>query len=143
MGCYDMVFLEIECPFCGLKSEIELQTKDLEQMFCVYRKGDRVKGADQFKYLNVTGCCHSPTCQERADKAWIAIQGSPSGFGALFYAKVKLKNGIVTGKIFDIKIDEDFTEESVNKVKDKWKGKYKTRKESDQLNQLWEKTKSN
>jgi len=141
MGCYDMIFLEVECPYCGQRSKIEFQTKDLDSMFCVYQKGDLVKNAGQLKYLNVIGTCHSPKCQERADKRWISIQGCPSGSGTPINACVELKGGVVTGKIHNIQIDECYTDAYINRDRELWKEKYKKRKSSDWAAQLWNKQK--
>jgi len=128
MGCYDVIFLEIECPYCKRKSKMEFQTKDMNRMFNVFKVGDKVpEEYKDLEYLDTKGCCNSPECQERSDKDWIIAQGSPSGFGLGISANVELKAGIVTGKIFDIKINENidnFLEENRNK----WEKTYKPRK---------------
>jgi len=131
MGCYDMVFLEIECPYCKKKSEMEFQTKDMDSVFSVFRAGDKVP--EEYKtleYLDTVGDCHSPECQEKSDKSWIVTQGSPSGFGLGINAKVKLEVGIVTGEIFDIKIDENI-DNYLEKNRDKWENIYEPRKIGD------------
>lgn len=128
MGCYDMVFLEMECPYCKRTSEIECQTKDIDQQFKVYKKDDTVP--EEFKdleYLECIGDCHSPECQEKSDKSFIISQGSPSGFGLTFYIKIKLDCGVVTREIFDIKIDEDL-DNHLNENRNKWEKIYKPRK---------------
>ena len=141
MGCYDTIFLELDCPYCGQRSEMEFQTKDLEQRFCEYREGDKVPGTEQFKYLTATGDCHSPECQERADKLWISIQGCPSGFGSPIDAKVELVDGVITGRFLDIKIDSEYSDEFLEGVKDKWKAVYKSREKTGLFQKLWERQK--
>lgn len=135
MGCYDIVFLETECPYCGLRSEIEFQTKNLDCNFKVYRVGDKVEGVEQ---LDATGSCCSPQCQEKADKLWIIWQGTPSGFGAGFDVNIELdENSVITGKILDIIKSENYTDDYLNSQKEKWEGKYKPRKETSLLNDEW------
>lgn len=140
MGCYDMILLETICPYCGLKSEMEFQTKNLENLFNVYRKGDKITDTE-LKYIVVIGECHSPICQEKADKLGIAFQGCPSGFGSTFGAKIELKKGIVTGKIYGIIRDKEFTDKHIEKIREKWEKKYKPRKKKDLIYQEWEKRK--
>lgn len=134
MGCYDMVFLEIECPYCKRTSEIEFQTKNMNKVFDTFRKGDKIpKGYNSLAYLDSIGNCHSPECQEKSDKSFIITQKSPSGFGLLFNAKVKLKNSEITGETFNIRKDKRDLDEYIEENRDKWEKIYKPRKKDDKV----------
>lgn len=141
MGCYDMVFLEIECPYCKRKSEMEFQTKDMNGIFDVLRAGDKVpEEYKDLEYLDTVGDCHSPECQEKSDKSWIITQGVPSGFGLGINAKVRLKAGIVTGEIFDIKIDENI-DNYLEENRGKWENIYKPREIGDLVSEQFKEVK--
>ena len=134
MGCYDVLFLAIECPYCERESLIEFQTKDMDSVFDIFRKGDRIpEGCNHLEYLDCIGDCHSPECRERADKDWIIAQGSPSGCGLLFNVKVELKVGVVTGKIFNIRKNEKDLDKHIEENKDKWEGIYVPRKDDSRV----------
>ena len=126
MGMFDSIFLKMKCPYCGETHLMEFQTKDLSNSLSVFKKGGFV--GKKFTFLEVTGDCHSNHCQDVADKRDMIRQGTPSGFGALFEAKVEVKDGVITGKIYDLVLEEESTEKFVNKHKIKWKDTYKGRK---------------
>lgn len=139
MEMFDIITIPFKCPYCGMKSHMEFQTKDLENMLKRLKPGDRISNIEtDYDFLSVVGSCHSPECQARADKFACTFQQCASGFGALFNAKIRIKDGIITNDIFDIEIDEDYTDEHLNSVKDKWKSYYKPRGQKDHLTELWE-----
>jgi len=127
MGMYDSVYMEFECPYCHKKGKIEFQTKDLERSLSRFVPGESV--GTKLDFISVTGDCHSEICQEVADKRDIIRQGSPSGFGALFNAKIRVKDGILTDEVFDIELDDESTEEYVRAHNEVWKGRYKGRRD--------------
>jgi hypothetical protein len=73
----------------------------------------------ELKFVNVIAGCHSPECQFYADREDILRQGSPSGFGRQFKGKISIKDGLLTGNIYDIEKDN-----LSDKKLDKWKEKY-------------------
>lgn len=81
---FDYLFLVFTCPYCRQKSMMEFQIKDLSNSGKRFKIGDRVHS--DLEFIDVTGCCRSPECQEHADKYACSIQGKPTGFGALFRA---------------------------------------------------------
>lgn len=91
MGMYDSVWLDIKCPHCGNESEIECQTKQLECNLDVWRKGDFV--TNEFNYLTCLADCLSRECTDWQNKD----SGYVSGFGRMFYVKIFLLNGNVSG----------------------------------------------
>ena len=95
---------------------MEFQTKDLDCVMDNFKKGDFV--SKRFNFVDCTADCHSEECQARAD------------FGSLFEAKVEIKKGKITGKIFDIVTHKEYTNKWLNnpKRKKKWIKKYKPRK---------------
>jgi|GEM_PF-2395667 len=141
MGMYDSIFMECKCPYCGETSRMEFQTKDLGRTLYSYEPGNSVSEFTEIfpastpdnvvrrplQHLNVNGQCKSAKCQEIADKLWIILQGRPSGFGAIFGAKLKLVNGIISNELFDIDPNDRCTEEYVNAHKNVWEGIYKPR----------------
>ena len=119
MGLFDRVYLNVKCPYCGEKSEMEFQTKDFKEHMDSFRKGDYV--SKKFNYLNAVATCHSKKCRAVAEKVGMLRYGDPSIHSTLFEAKVELKDGKVTGKIFDVEIYEEYTKEFLNKPKNKKK----------------------
>ena len=128
MGMFDIIKLECVCPYCGQKNLMDFQTKDLECELINYVPGDKVSEyyRDDIEIEIYTGC-HSTKCQEIADKVSIIWQGLSSGFGSLFYAKVKLVNGILQNEVYDIITEPYYTEEYIEKYRSKWEGIYKPR----------------
>jgi hypothetical protein len=61
MGMFDSIYLNMKCPYCGKDSEMEAQTKELEQELKVWRKGDHI-GTDDYNSLGCTASCHSDEC---------------------------------------------------------------------------------
>jgi hypothetical protein len=68
------------------------------------------------KFVNVIAGCHSARCQFDGDRDDIIRQGCPSGFGRQFEGKIAIKDGLLTGDIYDIEKD-DLTEKKLNKWK--------------------------
>lgn len=100
MGMFDSVYLNIKCPHCNNESEIECQTKDLDCNLEVWRKGDFV-GTHKYNDLDCLASCQSVECMEWERQS----AGYSSGFGRMFYLRVFLNNGIVTGE-YEIKKTE-------------------------------------
>ena len=56
------------------------------------------KEFSKLKFVHVIADCHSDSCQLYAD----LMMGYYSGFGRTFDGKIKIKNGKLTGEIYDI-----------------------------------------
>ena len=91
MGMYDNVIIEIECPYCGEKSEMDAQTKELDCNLDVWKKGDYV--TDKLNYLDCIADCRSIICK----KFQVGVNGYDGGWGRLFYVKILLTDGRVNG----------------------------------------------
>lgn len=142
MGMYDIIQISFKCPYCGKKSHMEFQTKDLIKHLKVFKPGDRISEFDSnYDFISIIGACHSPECQSRADKLACSIQHSPSGFGALFSAKIRVNNGIITNDVFDIEINKNYTDEYLDSIKKYWESYYKQRSSKDPLSEIWERIK--
>ena len=76
MGMYDTVILDIKCPHCGVVSENDPQTKELDCSMETWRKGDFV--SDKFNYFEAF--CDCPKCKK------------------YFYSTIFLEHGRVSGK---------------------------------------------
>ena len=128
MGMFDTAYVDFECPYCHKKGKMEFQTKDLERSLSVFLPGESI-GTTKLNFISVTGDCHSEICQEVADKRDIIRQGCPSGFGTLFNAKIRVKDGVLTNEVYDVELDDENTEQYVDAHKEVWKGRYKGRKD--------------
>jgi hypothetical protein len=138
MGMYDSIYLDYVCPYCNQKSEMEFQTKDLDCLCDVFHVGDFV--GNRLNYLNVIAGCHSPECQGRADKHGCSFQGSPTGFGALFEAKLKVIGGAIANEVYDVITDPVYTDEYLETIRGQWEHCYRPRK-NDYMSDLWLKVK--
>ena len=94
---FDSVKIDIKCPYCGETSEIEAQTKELQCMLEVWRKGDFV--TDKLNSLDCLADCESKECKEHETKEY----GYCSGSGRFFYVRILLENGKVSGEYNIIK----------------------------------------
>jgi hypothetical protein len=92
MGMFDSIYIFMKCPNCGLESEIEAQTKQLECLCNNFKLGDHI--SDQFNYLDCIADCHSEPCLKYSEEKL----GYKSGFGRMFYARIFIENGKVNGK---------------------------------------------
>lgn len=81
---------------------------------------------NNLKYVNVIADCHSRECQYFADKVSIRKQGIKSGFGRSFTGKIKIENGCLIGKIYDIDLSDEMKISS--RVKNEKKNKIHKRK---------------
>lgn len=90
---FDSIYLDMKCPYCGLKSEMEAQTKELESELNIWRKGDYI-GTDKYDHLVCIADCQSDECMEFMLKK----QGYRSGFGRGFDTKIILDKGVVNGE---------------------------------------------
>lgn len=98
MGMYDSIYLKVKCPYCGIKSEIEFQTKDLKCILKSYKLGDDTSNT-KLNYLSARGSCYSVICKKYMDKIESKKDCCVFGFGRIFNAKIYLKNGIITNKL--------------------------------------------
>jgi hypothetical protein len=119
---------------------MEFQFSALEKQCKRYKIGDRVPS--DIEFLDVTGCCRSPECQERADKYACSLQGRPSGFGALFRAKLRVNFNVIVGDIYDVIIIINYTDMYLETVKEEWESCWIPRKPVDPLFQLWNEQKA-
>lgn len=82
------------------------------------------KECKDLKFVNVIAGCHSARCQFDADRDDIIRQGCPSGFGRQFTGKIAVKDGLLTGNIYDIEKD-DFNEKKLNRWKTLYPKEYR------------------
>lgn len=83
------------------------------------------------KFIRVIASCNSVQCRFDGDRISILRQGCPSGFSRSFEGKIKIRDGKLIGKVYDIEKDE-YTERKLNhykfkyrKIFNKFKKKYK------------------
>jgi hypothetical protein len=107
MGMFDSIMLNVKCPHCDVTSEIECQTKDLECILAVFRKGDYI-GTKKYNYLWCVADCRSHYCMQQSAKEI----GYVSGFGKIFHVEVMLYDGCITGE-YNIVLDDDETTRKV------------------------------
>ena len=84
---FDSVYLKIKCPYCGEKSMMEAQTKDLDCELEKWKRGDFV-GDDGLVYLDCVTECRSKKCLRPKDFG---------NLGEFFNVRVFLNKGIVSG----------------------------------------------
>ena len=90
------------------------------------RKKEEARIPDEYnklKFIDVIADCNSIECQFVSDREDIIRQGSPSGFGRSFDGKILIKDGMLVGKIIDIKKDR-VSEKALDKWKEKNPKKY-------------------
>lgn len=127
MGLFDSIILKTKCPYCKKESEMEFQTKDLENILDVFEKGDSI-GAMKFHYLDSIGACQSKDCRIHAAKRELVYHKESSSFQEpIFYAHIEIKKGVITGKIKNIRTLEEYTDSWLNKPENrkKWERKIK------------------
>lgn len=90
---FDSIFLKIKCPYCGVVSEMECQTKELECTLQRWHKGDNV-GDSEIKELECCADCKSPECMDHE----LRQDGYRSGFGRIFDVSIEITLGMITGK---------------------------------------------
>lgn len=137
MGCYDTIIVLEKCPYCLRNRKIECQTKELGQLLHYfhnfpsrYRKNPVFLYPNEtnivpsnyrkLEYVNVLCDCNSVSCQFDADRRDIIQQATPSGFGRLFNAKIKIfkyRGKYYFGDLYDIKKD-DWSEEKLSKYQE-------------------------
>ncbi|MDP3728908.1 MAG: hypothetical protein Q8R18_05675 [bacterium] len=143
MGLFDSIILKELCPYCGKKSEMEFQTKDLRNCLDVFEKGDSISTL-KFHFLESIGACSQEPCRIRAIKRELMYRKEASSFGeAIFHADIEINKGIITGKVKNVQISEEYTDPWLNKKENKIKwekeiGKYalKPKIDSSLLNEL-------
>lgn len=95
MGMFDSIMMKVKCPYCGGEGERELQTKDLDCLLRVFRKGDFIDPNSMWydrNYLNTISECISKGCLDQKSNGGY-------GRGKFFYAKVFLDDkNIITGE---------------------------------------------
>jgi hypothetical protein len=92
MGMFDSIMLDIICPFCGEESLMDCQTKELDCMLDVWKKGDVIK--TDLDHLECIADCIQQSCKNYTIQRF----GYWGGFGRSFLLDVKLENGRVTGE---------------------------------------------
>jgi len=128
MGLYDTIYVYGTCPYCKEHDRYDAQTKDLDRCMYTYEAlpadwySDKWRSArvwknqaerteaeatvskDYFnrKWIDVTLSCLSKKCRAFAVKRDIKRQGIFSGFGRIFDAKIRIKDGKLIGEFFDI-----------------------------------------
>ena len=120
MGLYDSVYIYMACPYCDKYQTLIGQTKDLDPGLNEYKEGDSILKV--FRDLKDIDCifeCHSIECQFYADRRDILSQGTPSGFGRLFDAKVQIHECRITGNVYHIEKDKQLTDDELDKYKNK------------------------
>ncbi len=70
-------------------------------------------------HIDVTVTCQSVQCQFDSNRDDILETGSVSGFGRTFEGKIKVEDGLLIGKVFDIEKD-DLDEKDLSKYKEKY-----------------------
>lgn len=99
MGLYDSIYFKTRCPYCGVESKMEFQTKDGYCFMKEYKVGD-VFDDGQFRKVTCTGSCESVTCQLEAAKESVRKSGYWGGFSrnfdCVFYCDSK---GRITNKM--------------------------------------------
>jgi len=78
MGMFDSIMIDIDCPKCGQKHEVECQTKKLSCLLNVYKVGDVI-----FENVNELEC--------------ITDCLNISGERSIFYITIYLKRGRISG----------------------------------------------
>lgn len=92
---FDSVYLNVKCPYCGLKKEFECQTKDLDRTLLHLYKGDKIsKEFNDLKYLNCVATCNSSACDMNRKFKY----GHNIPYSRLFELNLQLKNRKITGK---------------------------------------------
>lgn len=105
MGMFDTVKLSIRCPNCGETSEMEAQTKELDCNLETWRVGNFV--TRRLNWLTCLASCAQPACKAHVIKE----HGYWGGFGRMFYVKIFLHNGKVSGEYEIISENDDGQEE--------------------------------
>jgi hypothetical protein len=102
MGVYNTITIKnFLCPYgCGEKSDVEVQTKDGEDI-CMnrYNVGDKYDNG-QFKFIEGIGSCESLMCQLESSKESVWDSGYYGGFSRSFDVRIYLDNkGRITNKV--------------------------------------------
>ena len=144
MGLYDTIMLETQCPYCKRNEERDIQTKDLDQLLLVYRKGDTVPGP----LIKTRGCtwltgiasCSSPQCKLEASKRDLIRQSSISGFGMHWDVRIKIdKEFKITNEVEILEVNDPIPNDWEKKLKyqDEWQQiKIRGQKEKKSLQEL-------
>jgi hypothetical protein len=97
MGLYDTLKVKCKCPACLTEIAIPFQTKSLDNKMQEFTPGDRVSETEEgYDFIELTGICKSDVC----------LKNDPQGHGTIIGAKIRLKDGIITNNIFDVRISD-------------------------------------
>ena len=101
---FDSIYLDVDCPHCGKKHEVEAQTKDLDCELFVWREGDHIGSGTQ--YWNITSLYCIASCD--ANKVSIKDMNpkpktleeyaNMSGTSEFFNLEVYVDDCVITGE---------------------------------------------
>lgn len=94
MGMFDSVFIQVKCPFCGVTSEMECQTKEFYGSLQRWRKGDNTGHPEVSELDDCFVVCENDRCPG-SPKAQSLYQ--PAGDKS-FTIAVDAPLGLITGK---------------------------------------------
>lgn len=127
MGMFDTIILETQCPYCKRTEEREIQTKDLDQLMLVYRKGDTVPSPlirlRECTWLTGIASCASSQCKLESFKRDLITQSVISGLGMLWYVRVKIDTEFkITNEVEILEVDDLIPDDWEQKLKnpDEW-----------------------
>ena len=92
MGLYDWIYIDIKCPNCNNKVNIEFQTYDLSRCFYEFNLGDKL---DSRTPLSLLGIC--PECYTSIN-AWGNIKHKILDSIEVFRYSIDLKKHIIIKK---------------------------------------------
>lgn len=122
MGMFDTIILETQCPYCKRIEERGIQTKDLDRLLLVYRKGDTVSSPlirlRECTWLTGIVSCSSSQCKLESFKRDLITQFAISGFGMLWHVRVKIDTNFkITNDIEILEADDTIPDDWEEKLK--------------------------
>lgn len=113
----------------GKKPENKKEEKDesLKDLYDVENELSKAKvreGVKHKDFIEVTVSCESPICQLWANERDRRTQGVASGFGRLFEGKIKITDGYLVGKVYDINLINEELPERQSELEPIIKGSY-------------------
>lgn len=139
MGLYDTInVVSANCPICGKKGKLDVQTKDLGNSLSEFYAIPFVDGSPDTNFINfytsfgkseisvggedrdidVIVSCHSTKCVFDGTRKEIVENGYIGGFSNLFRAVMKIRSGYILNEFFDVKICSPMSEEEMCAWKD-------------------------
>lgn len=127
MGLFDTIILKTQCPYCKKKEEREIQTKDLDRLMLIYRKGDTVPSPliqmRECTWLTGIASCSSSQCRLESLKRDLIKHSVISGFGMLWRVRVKIDTEFkISDKVEILEVDDPISDDWEQKLKysDEW-----------------------